>query len=83
MEAEMKKDLKGTLHDRGIKGDDKTYFGSRTGVLTTSAHSKIPTLTVEMAFLSNKRDAGFIKTERGQQQMAEALAKGIMKFLKA
>jgi N-acetylmuramoyl-L-alanine amidase len=35
-----------------------------------------------MVVLSNKADAEFIKAERGRQQMAEAIALGIERFVK-
>jgi len=73
--------LLGHLHDRGIKGDDNTRIGRVKGTLTVSAYSEVPTLTVEMVFLSSRHDAVFIKSEAGQEMMAQALAKGIANFL--
>lgn len=73
--------LKGWLHDRGIKGDSMTKIGRAKGTLTTSAFSEVPTLTVEMCFLTNRHDAEFIKSQHGQQRMADALSAGVVKYL--
>jgi len=73
--------LKGTLKDGGMRGDSKTYIGSRQGALTGSIYSKVPVVTIEMVVLSNKTNAAFIKSEAGQQKMAEAIASGIEKLL--
>jgi N-acetylmuramoyl-L-alanine amidase len=74
--------LKGSLKDGGVRGDSQTYIGSRQGALTGSIYSKVPVVTIEMVVLSNKSDAEFIKSESGQQKMAEAIASGIELFLK-
>ncbi|MFA6092733.1 MAG: N-acetylmuramoyl-L-alanine amidase [Elusimicrobiota bacterium] len=74
LHASMSSLLKGRLNDLGVMGDSKTLVGSRQGALTFSIFSKIPTVTIEMAVLSDKSDARFIKTEEGQQLMAEAIA---------
>jgi N-acetylmuramoyl-L-alanine amidase len=74
-------DLGGLLHDRGIWGDSHTRVGRMNGGLTTSIWSEVPTVTVEMVFLSNKSDAEFIKSEGGQEKMANALADGVMEYL--
>jgi N-acetylmuramoyl-L-alanine amidase len=78
----MKEVLKDALKDGGVRGDSKTLVGSRQGALTGSIYSRVPAVTIEMVVLSNKTDAEFIKAERGQQQMAEAIAKGIERFVK-
>lgn len=75
--------LKGCLKNRGVRGEDKTKYGRKKGALTVSAYSEVPTLTIEMVFLSNSYDAAFIKSEAGQQSMARALANGIMEFLQS
>lgn len=63
--------------DLGIKGDSKTYVGSRQGALTGSIFSKVPVVTVEMVVLSNPDDEAFIAEEAGQDRMARAIAAGI------
>lgn len=73
--------LKGVLRDNGVKGDTATRIGSKQGALTGSIYSLVPTVTVEMVFLSNKANAGFIGTEKGRMKMAAALAKGISEYL--
>ncbi|MCS6859879.1 MAG: N-acetylmuramoyl-L-alanine amidase [Abditibacteriales bacterium] len=77
----MASHLKGSLKDNGVKTDRQTAVGSRQGALTGSIYSRVPVVTVEMVFLSNKKDAEFIKTEEGQQKMAQALADGIVRFV--
>ncbi|MEW6210652.1 MAG: N-acetylmuramoyl-L-alanine amidase [Acidobacteriota bacterium] len=78
----MREVLKDALKDGGVRGDSKTLVGSRQGALTGSIYSRVPAVTIEMVVLSNKADAEFIKAERGQQQMAEAIATGIERFVK-
>lgn len=77
----MSSPLMGWLHDRGIKGDSLTKIGRKRGTLTTSAFSEVPTLTVEMCFLTNRHDASFIKSEQGQQRLTHALASGVVEYL--
>ncbi len=69
------------LKDNGISGDSSTYIGSKQGALTGSIYSKVPTLTIEMVFLSNANDAKFIGSDEGKQMMAEALMNGVVKVL--
>ena len=74
--------LAGVLKDGGVRGDSKTLIGSKQGALTGSIFSQVPVVTIEMVVLSNKADAAFIKSKSGQQQMAQALAAGVMKFVR-
>lgn len=69
--------LAGNLRRQGVYGDSRTAVGSRQGALTYSIFSRIPTVTVEMAVLTNKKDAEFIKSAAGQEKMARAIAEGI------
>lgn len=73
----MTSSLAGTLANRGVYGDSRTAVGSRQGALTFSIFSEIPTLTIEMVVLTNKKDAEFIKAAAGQEKMAAAIAAGI------
>jgi N-acetylmuramoyl-L-alanine amidase len=82
LHAEIARELKGCLRDRGIKGESRTYIGSRQGALTASIFSRIPAVTVEMCFLSSRHDALFIKSPEGQQKMTRALAEGIASCLR-
>lgn len=79
--AEMVKALKDMLKDGGVRGDSRTLVGSRQGALTGSIFSQVPVVTIEMVVLSNKSDAEFIKSEDGQQKMAQAIAAGVVRFL--
>jgi N-acetylmuramoyl-L-alanine amidase len=68
--------------DRGLKGESKTRIGQVNGGLTYSIWSEVPSVTVEMVFLSNRYDAAYIKSYSGQDQMARGLALGIETYLK-
>ncbi len=73
--------LRGALPDRGLRGESHTYYGERYGGLTYSVFSEVPTVTVEMVFLSSRADARFIRSPAGQRRMAEALAAGVRRAL--
>jgi len=73
----MSAGLAGDLRQQGIYGDSRTAVGSNQGALTFSIFSTIPTVTIEMVVLTNKKDAAFIKSEAGQEKMAAAIAAGI------
>jgi N-acetylmuramoyl-L-alanine amidase len=75
--ASMAELLRGHLKDGGVRGDSRTLVGSRQGALTGSIYSRIPAVLVEMATLSNPRDAEFIKREEGRRLMARAIADGV------
>lgn len=78
----MARELEGVLKDGGVRGDSKTFVGSKQGALTGSIFSEVPAVLIEMVVLSNKGDAEFIKTEAGQMKMAKAIAEGIKLYLK-
>lgn len=71
--------LRGTLKDGGVRGDSKTFIGSKQGALTGSIFSEVPIVTVEMVVLGNKGDVAFIEAEKNQDLMARAIAEGIAK----
>jgi len=75
--------LTGALHDRGVRGDEKTKIGRSQGALTTSCFSEVPTVTVEMCFLNNLDDNRFIQSPAGQSRLTRALSNGIATFLLA
>lgn len=75
--------LRGALQDNGVKTDRSTAVGRRYGALVGSIYSRVPTVTVEMVYLSNARDARFITSEAGRQRMADALAEGVRRFVAA
>lgn len=80
----MKPVLKDYLKSNPIKTDAATGVGGKQGgVLTGSIFSKVPTALIEMAFITNKRDAKFIGSAAGQEKMAEALAAGVLAWQKA
>lgn len=69
--------LKGALPDRGVKTDGHTAIGAKNGgALIGSIYSEVPVLLVEMCVITQPKDEAFIKTAKGQQQMAEALLAG-------
>ena len=75
----MKPVLKGYLKANPIKTDAATGVGGKQGgVLTGSIFARVPTALIEMAFITNKRDAQFIGSAAGQEKMAQALAAGVL-----
>jgi N-acetylmuramoyl-L-alanine amidase len=83
LHAGMAPVLLGQLKDGGVRGDSKTFVGSRQGALTGSIFSEIPVVLIEMVTLSNARDAEFIKGEAGRSLMARAIADGISRYVAA
>jgi N-acetylmuramoyl-L-alanine amidase len=69
--------LHNKLRDNGIRGDEETLIGGRQGALTGSIFSKVPTILVEMVFLTNATDADWIKQQSNRVVMAKALAAGV------
>ena len=71
--------LKGALEDNGVRTDFQTKVGrDQGGALTGSIFSEVP---VEMVVLSDDADASFIKTDEGQRRMAEAIARGVERYV--
>ncbi|MCA1591104.1 MAG: N-acetylmuramoyl-L-alanine amidase [Acidobacteria bacterium] len=78
----MAETLAGALGDNGVRTDYQTKVGrEQGGALTGSIFSQVPVITIEMVVLSNEQDAAFIKTVEGEQRMAEAIARGIVRFV--
>src|SRR5205085_931078 len=78
----LAENLAGALNDNGVRTDNQTKVGrEQGGALTGSIFSGLPVVTIEMVVLSNQQDADFIKTEAGQQRMAEAIADGVTRFV--
>jgi len=74
--------LNGALEDNGVRTDFQTKVGrDQGGALTGSIFSEVPVVTIEMVVLSDDSDAEFIKTEEGQRRMAEAIAKGVERYV--
>ena len=73
--------LKGKLKDNGLRDDTHTAIGKKQGALTGSIYSEVPVLLVEMCVLTNPKDEKFIASEKGQELMAEALAKATLAAL--
>jgi N-acetylmuramoyl-L-alanine amidase len=69
--------LEGILKDNGLHGEEGTFIGARQGALTGSIFSEVPTILVEMVFLTNQRDADWIKRDANKTVMAQALATGV------
>jgi N-acetylmuramoyl-L-alanine amidase len=78
----MSESLGDALNDNGVRTDNETKVGrEQGGALTGSIFSDVPVVTIEMVVLSNAEDAEFIKTDAGQQRMAEAIADGVKRFV--
>ncbi|MGB8511070.1 MAG: hypothetical protein WCD76_22050, partial [Pyrinomonadaceae bacterium] len=66
----------------GVRTDFQTKVGrEQGGALTGSIFSEVAVVTIEMVVLSNEQDAAFIKTADGERRMAEAIARGITRFV--
>jgi N-acetylmuramoyl-L-alanine amidase len=76
--AAFSRELDGVLRNNGLKGDENTLIGSRQGALTGSIFSTVPTVLIEMVFLTNKKDADWIRKEENRLTMARAIAKGVL-----
>jgi N-acetylmuramoyl-L-alanine amidase len=75
--------LSGQLKDNGLHGEEGTFIGGKQGALTGSIFSEVPTLLVEMIFLTSARDAEWMKQDANKQAMARALAAGVHAILDA
>jgi N-acetylmuramoyl-L-alanine amidase len=75
--------LAGKLKDGGVRGDSRTAVGEQQGALTGSIFSEVPVVLIEMVTLSNARDAAFIKRAAGQSSMAQAIARGVARYVPA
>lgn len=69
--------LRGQLKDNGLRGDEETFIGGKQGALSGSIFSKVPTILVEMVFLTTPQDAEWIKQPSNKKRMAEAIAEGV------
>jgi N-acetylmuramoyl-L-alanine amidase len=56
--------------------------GSRKDRFYVLSHSKVPSVLVETAFLSNSQDAAILASEDYRQKIAEQLAKAISDFIR-
>lgn len=82
--AGMADGLGGALKDNGVRTDDQTKVGhEQGGALTGSIFSGVPVVTIEMVVLSQPPDAEFIKSDAGQQRMADSIADGVARFVAA
>src|SRR5215212_4610730 len=80
--AGLAEGLNDALEDNGVRTDFQTKVGrDQGGALTGSIFSEVPVVTIEMVVLSDDADASFIKTEEGQRRMAEAIAKGVERYV--
>lgn len=78
----LKKDLEGFLKDNGNLSDIKTAVGSKHGALIGSIFSKVPVVLVEMCVLTNPHDEDLVRTSKGRQRLAEALADACVESLR-
>jgi len=76
----LAENLRGELPNGGVKGDSATFVGGKQGALTGSIFAQVPALTVEMCVLTNAHDYAFIRTAKGQGQMARALFAGVVAY---
>ena len=62
---------------------DMPSRGVKTGVLHLTLFNKVPTVVVEMGFISNPKDVDYLYNNDTQDQMVNAIANGIINYLKA
>jgi N-acetylmuramoyl-L-alanine amidase len=74
--------LIGVLADRGLKPDTATAVGARQGALTGSVFSKVPVLLIEMGVLTNPHDEKILASEKGQDQVAAAVAEAALAVIR-
>lgn len=82
LHAGMAPALAGWLVDGGVRGDSKTFIGGKQGALTGSIFSQVPVVTIEMVVLTNRGDAAKIRTAAGQTRMAQAIARGVLGYVR-
>lgn len=75
--------LRGLLLAGGARPESLAGIAERLGARIASAHSRVPTVSVELCVLGNPREAAFIAVAENQQRIARALADGIEQFLRA
>jgi N-acetylmuramoyl-L-alanine amidase len=81
MNEAMKPVLAGSLRSNPIRTDAATGVGGKQGgVLTGSIFARVPTVLIEMAFITQKKDARFIASASGQDKMAKALEAGVLSW---
>jgi len=73
----------GPLKSRGVLSETHTAVGNKQGALTGSIFARVPVVTMEMGFLSNPKDAEFLKSENGQAQIATVLSEALDGYLQA
>lgn len=66
------------LRNNGIRGDEQSAVGRRQGALTGSIFCEVPTILIEMLFLSDRGDAAWIASDDNRTSMAAALARGCL-----
>jgi N-acetylmuramoyl-L-alanine amidase len=79
--AGMHDRLGDALHDNGIKTDRQTAVGAKQGALTGSIYARVPAVTIEMVFLSDRDDTQWIENKDHQHLMVEALTRGCERWL--
>lgn len=60
-----------------------TNRGTKTAKFYVLEYTKMPAILVELAFISNEKDAKLLASEDGKNQLAEAIYRGITHYKKA
>jgi len=76
--AKLAQILQTELNDL-YKSNEKPFLGKTYYLLN---HSPCPTVIVEMGFISNDADRARLTNEQGQKEIAEAVARGLDRYLK-
>jgi N-acetylmuramoyl-L-alanine amidase len=72
------------IQDRaGAVGGLKPSRGLRQGPFKVLRGAKMPAVLVELGYLSNPAQAAFLASSKGQKAIGDAVAKGVLEYLRA
>jgi N-acetylmuramoyl-L-alanine amidase len=78
--SEAGQELADAIHDEMTK-IGFTDRGTKTMTFYVLAHTNMPAVLVETAFISNKDEEAFLASGEGQDRTAQAIAKGIDQYV--
>ena len=68
----------GPIRSLGVKSEEMTYFGHRTGgALPLSIHSEVPVTTLELGFLDGEVDGPFLVSVEGKRLWVDMLLEAL------
>lgn len=63
-----------------LKGTSQKNRGVKTANFYVLKHTNMPAILVEAAFMTNKKEAALLKTEKFQKETAQDICRGICKY---